>query len=122
MCLVLSPPTLEPRCPLHLPPPPQTYRMTVELGDAISLGVLLQDNFAISWPRVGTWLCTLHPSLALPSGVQGQKAQAGRELHSARADPTAKHSQARMLHALGTETSVALVETAPLCPGCPCRL
>lgn len=69
---MLSPPTLEPRCPLHLPPSPPTYGMTVELGDAVSPGVLLQDSFALSWPRVGTWLCTHHPSLALPGGVQWQ--------------------------------------------------
>lgn len=115
-----SEPGLEPRCPLHLPlSEVQADRRT---GDTTSAGVPGSAFAGQFCCILGTcWDMALSitvPALWCPVAESAGR-QAGRELQCASADRTAERSRAGMLGALGTETSVALVEAAALHPDCP---
>ena len=136
MCLVLSPPCtlksgesepgLEPRCPVHLPL--AEVQADSRTGDTISPGfpeVLLQDSFAIYPGHVlGHGFVRISPRCPHAVVSSGRKRkQAGRQAGSCSAlrqipRPSA-HRPGCSVRLAPTETSVALVEAAPLCPECP---
>lgn len=116
-----SEPGLEPRCPLHAFSHKQRLRAELESSNLKFLGVLLQDSFAASWPRAGTWLCEYLPLLPLCCAVPlWNSVGRQQELPGAPADPMAECLGRGMLSVFGTRTSMALVEAAPQCPDCPC--
>ena len=103
----------------------QKYRLIAEGGTPSLQGsqgcfcrTVLLYILATCWDMALCVSALTVPTLWCPVEESASR-QAGRELQCAPADPTAERSQAGMLSALGTETSVALVEAAPLCPDCP---